>query len=329
MTYTIKDVAIEAGVSVTTVSRVINNRGYIADTTKAKVFAAMKKLNYYPNSVARSLSGKRMNLIGVIVPHTNTPFFAELVEELESQLFSKGYKIILCNSFNMQEKELAYLKMLQENQVDGIISSSHNENTEAYRQINLPIVSFDRYLGSKIATVSSDNFYGGQLAARAYIESKAKRILYVSTNVEESAPTHDRLQGFLSELKKAKVKNYQVTDIPFNMSKNRRKMLLHSVMEEFQPGAIATTDDITALHIKKELELWGKRTPDDCQLIGYDGSQFISELFPELSTVIQPIADIANLLIELLLDRILDQHHYEIKQYVLPVTYHRGTTTYR
>lgn len=329
MSYTIKDVAKEAGLSVTTVSRVINERGYISEKTKAKVYHAMKKLNYYPNSVARSLSGKKMNLIGVIVPHTSTQFFSELVEELETQLFVKGYKIILCNSFNNPEKEAAYLQMLQENQVDGIITSSHNENTEIYRRVNLPIVSFDRYLGTKIATVSSDNFHGGQLAAKSLLDSNAKRVLYLSTNIQDVNPTNDRSQGFLTEMKKYGMEEIKIVDIPFSISRNVMKMIIQSNIQEYQPDAIVTTDDITALYVLKQLDTQKITSPDDIQLIGYDGSKFILELFPELTTIAQPLPDIANLLIELLLDRILDKNNYEIKQYILPVTYHRGSTTYR
>lgn len=329
MPYTIKDVAKEAGLSVTTVSRVINDRGYISEASREKVYQAMKKLNYHPNSVARSLSGKTMNLIGVIVPHTNTQFFAELVEEIESQLFVKGYKIILCNSFNNPEKEAAYLKMLQENQVDGIIASSHNENTEVYRKVDLPIVSFDRYLGSHIATVSSDNFRGGQLAAKALLDSDAKKVLYLTTNVEDAAPTSDRGQGFLSEMKKTDSREIKVVDIPFSASKNVKGLIIRSTIQEYQPDAVVTTDDITALHVIKELNAQKRILPDDVQVIGYDGTMFMLDLFPEVTTIVQPISDIANLLIELLLDRILDKNNYEIKQYILPVTYHKGITTYR
>ena len=89
----LSDVAKEAGCSVTTVSRVINNHGYLSQKTKDKVFAAMRKLNYQPNSVARSLQGKRMNLVGLIFPGIINPFFAELVQNIEEELFKKGYKV--------------------------------------------------------------------------------------------------------------------------------------------------------------------------------------------------------------------------------------------
>ena len=105
MTAKLTDVANLAGVSATTVSRVINNHGYLSEKTKQKVFDAMRELNYQPNSLARSLQGKKMKLIGVIFPSITNPFFAELIEDIEMQLFTQGYKIILCNAGKNKQKE--------------------------------------------------------------------------------------------------------------------------------------------------------------------------------------------------------------------------------
>ncbi|WP_195218917.1 LacI family DNA-binding transcriptional regulator, partial [Leuconostoc lactis] len=126
MGYTLKDVAERAGVSLTTVSRVINKRGYFSEQTEARIYAAMQALNYQPNSVARSLSGKKTKLIGVILTNTQNPFNAELLEKIEAELFERSYKVIIANSSDNPEKERAYIGMLQSNQVDGLITASHN-----------------------------------------------------------------------------------------------------------------------------------------------------------------------------------------------------------
>ena len=106
---TLKDVAAECGLTVTTVSRVLNNRGYISDETRKKVFAAMEKLNYKPNEVARSLSKKTTKTIGVIVPHIRHPYFSEMISNIENAAGKHGYKIILCNSKGRNNKEKEYL----------------------------------------------------------------------------------------------------------------------------------------------------------------------------------------------------------------------------
>ena len=126
------DVATRAGVSPTTVSRVINNHGYISEKTRQKVMQAMDELNYQPNSLARSLHGKSTHLIGVIFPSITNPFYAELVQHVEERLFNAGYKVILCNSAQDKEKERDYLKMLLANQVDGIIAgTAHADNDDS------------------------------------------------------------------------------------------------------------------------------------------------------------------------------------------------------
>ncbi|MGX7248728.1 LacI family DNA-binding transcriptional regulator, partial [Enterococcus raffinosus] len=132
MAIKLTDVAKKAGVSPTTVSRVINNYGSLSQKTIDKVHAAMKELNYQPNSLARSLQGKNTQLIGLIFPTVSNPFFGELVDKLEATLFEQGYKTILCNSANNKEKERAYLNMLSANRVDGIIAGAHNLGIKEY-----------------------------------------------------------------------------------------------------------------------------------------------------------------------------------------------------
>ena len=164
MTIKLTDVAKKAGVSPTTVSRVINNYGSLSQKTIDKVQAAMKELNYQPNSLARSLQGKNTQLIGLIFPTVANPFYGELVEKIETKLFELGYKTILCDSANNKEKERSYINMLSANKVDGIIAGAHNLGITEYENIGLPIVSFDRYLADGIPIIGSDNFRGGYLA---------------------------------------------------------------------------------------------------------------------------------------------------------------------
>ena len=121
---TLKDVAKETGLTVTTVSRVLNNRGYISEDTRQKVYDAMKKLNYHPNEVARSLSKKTSNTIGVIVPHIRHPYFSEMISHLEDAANDRGYKIILCNSQDKDAKTREYLEMCTSNRVAGIVLCS-------------------------------------------------------------------------------------------------------------------------------------------------------------------------------------------------------------
>ena len=192
----IKDVAIKAGVSVSTVSRVMNNRGYISQATKDKVFNAMKDLNYQPNEIAKSLFKKKSNIIGLILPDISTPFYAEETRYIEEELYKLGYKLMLCNAYNSSTREQEYINMLLRNQVDGIIIGSHTLKIEDYLNLNLPIVALDRYLGDDIPVVSADHMEGGKLAALELLNCGCTNILHFSGSSKVPTPSNDRHKSF-------------------------------------------------------------------------------------------------------------------------------------
>ncbi|HEY8804339.1 MAG TPA: LacI family DNA-binding transcriptional regulator, partial [Clostridium sp.] len=161
---TIKDVARVAGITVTTVSRVLNNRGYISDATRKKVYDVMEELNYKPNEIARALFRKKSNILGLIIPNVSHPFFAELTNYIEYYAHKKGYNILLCNSYQDSAKEKDYIEMLRRHQVDGIIMGSHTLETSEYMNTDLPIVAIDRNISDNIPYITSDNYHGGVLA---------------------------------------------------------------------------------------------------------------------------------------------------------------------
>ena len=150
---TLKDVAREAGLTVGTVSRVLNNRGYISENAREKVEEAMKKLNYRPNEVARSLSKSSSNTIGVIVPHIQHPYFTEMISNLENQAYKRGYKMLLCNSRSIQEKEREYIDICTGNKVAGIILCSGTVPVDVFDGIGIPVVTIERFLDNGTAAV--------------------------------------------------------------------------------------------------------------------------------------------------------------------------------
>ena len=196
----IKDVAIKAGVSVSTVSRVMNNRGYISQATKDKVFNAMKDLNYQPNEIAKSLFKKKSNIIGLILPDISTPFYAEETRYIEEELYKLGYKLMLCNAYNSSTREQEYINMLLRNQVDGIIIGSHTLKIEDYLNLNLPNVALDRYLGDDIPVVSADHMEGGKLAALELLNCGCTNILHFSGSSKVPTPSNDRHKSFNDNL---------------------------------------------------------------------------------------------------------------------------------
>lgn len=312
------DVAKLAGVSVTTVSRVINERGYLSAETKEKVFSAMQQLNYQPSLAARVLQGKQFKLVGLIFASLENPLIAQVVVEIENNLFSHGYKAIICNSMDNPEKEQQYLKMLMANQVDGIITGSHNEGIKEYKMSGLPIVSYDRYFQNKIPTVSSDNQAGGELAARTMIEKGSKKLMLVSGSLEKRAPNNSRITGF-EEIAKAHQLPVSVVEFPFNATPTIRRATLREKLGAYQPDGVFCTDDQTALLCIQEAKKLGMRVPEDVQVIGYDGSDYVQEYHPELSTIVQPVSDIADLLVRILFNRLQKNEDQLLDNYVLPI----------
>ncbi|HBA0706382.1 TPA: LacI family transcriptional regulator, partial [Enterococcus faecium] len=173
----LEDVAKRANVSKTTVSRVLNNRGYLSQKTIDNVYKAIEELNYQPNVVARQLFQKKTNIVGLLFPTVANPFFSELVEALEKKLYEIGYKVLIGNSMNNKEKETNYLNQLLSDQVDGLIVGTHNQGIQEYKYQNLPIVAIDRVMNEDIPVVESDNYNGGKLATKLLIAQGAKNII--------------------------------------------------------------------------------------------------------------------------------------------------------
>lgn len=308
------DVAKLAGVSPTTVSRVINKKGYLSEKTIQKVNDAMRELGYKPNNLARSLQGKSAKLIGLIFPNIRHVFYAELIDKLEHELFKKGYKTIICNSEHDSEKEREYIEMLEANQVDGIISGSHNLGIEDYNRVTAPIISFDRNLSPDIPVVSSDNYGGGVLAAQTLVKTGAKDIIMITGNDNSNSPTGLRHAGFASILPDA-----PIISVSSDFSPVRKEMEIKNILTQQKPDAIFASDDLTAIliiNISKEL---GIPVPDQLKVIGYDGTYFIENYYPQLTTVKQPLEEIAFLCVELLLQKI-EGKKVATTGYFLPVT---------
>lgn len=312
------DVAKLAGVSVTTVSRVINDRGYLSAATKEKVFAAMQQLNYQPSLAARVLQGKQFKLVGLIFASLENPLIAEVVEEIENRLFAKGYKAIICNSMDNPQKEQQYLKMLMANQVDGIITGSHNEGIKEYKMSGLPIVSYDRYFQNKIPTVSSDNQAGGELAARTLIEKGSHKLMLIAGSLEKKVPNNGRMTGFV-EGAKGHGQSVVTVRFPFNATPTIRRATIREKLAAKKPDGIFCTDDQTALLCIQEAQKLGMTVPNDVQVIGYDGSTYVQEYHPELSTIVQPVSDIADLLVRLLFNRLQKNDEQLLDKYILPI----------
>lgn len=304
MKKTLEDVAKAANVSLTTVSRVINNRGYISKKTKKKVFDTMDEIGYYPNEIARSLTTKKSGIIGLIFPTLTNPFQAELIQEIETLLADKNYKILLCNSRYNPEKEKKYLTMLRRNQVEGIIVGAHNENIDDYDIPHLPVVAVDRFLSDNIVTVSCDNYNGGKLAVKALIDSGCKNILCIHGNLKIMQPANERIRAY-KELMDEYALPHIYSEVEFTKTLNEKyNILKDTIIKKTEIDGIFAGDDSCAILCLNILDELGKKVPDDIKIIGFDGATQTLAYFPKLTTIKQPISQIAETTVNSLLKKI-------------------------
>lgn len=312
------DVANEAGVSKTTVSRVLNNRGYISENTKKKVNEAMALLNYHPNEIARSLFINKTFIIGLIFPTTNNPFYGQLIFHLENISESLGYKVLLCNSEGREDKEKSYLEMLQRHQVDGIIAGSHNRGILEYDNPQLPLVGIDRYLSENTPVVSSDNYDGGKKATQLLIDKGCKKIIHINGSPSLETPANLRREAYEDVMKEN-----QYYPQSYVIGEN----VIESIFDE-NPNidGIFASDDLIASSVIKEAKRRNINIPADLKVIGYDGSEITRMLLPELSTIQQPVKEIADLAVQLLLKQINGETESKI-EWKLPVKLIESETT--
>ncbi|MFC6180233.1 LacI family DNA-binding transcriptional regulator [Lactiplantibacillus daowaiensis] len=320
----LEDVAKLAQVSKTTVSRVLNNRGYLSQQTIDKVYAAIKALDYHPNVVARQLYKNKTNLIGILLPTVANPFFGELTAALEMKLYQQGFKVLIGNSMNDVAKETEYLNQLLTKQVDGLVVGTHNQGIKQYEHRDLPIVAIDRIMNQDIPIIESDNYRGGVVATTRLLDQGAQHVIHINGPKALATPTKRRRDAYETVMQ-----DHGLTpltyEVDFNMPEERKKALFRQIFSDHPEvdGIFASNDTDAALIMQLAHEL-GRRIPDDLLLIGYDGTKTARELLPSLTTIVQPIDELATTAIQVLNDRM--QGVPTKQEYILPIKLWQGDT---
>ena len=319
----LEDVAAAAGVSKTTVSRVLNHRGYLSEKTIAKVQKAMQELDYRPNIIARQLYKQRTGLVGMIFPTVDNPFFSQLEAEMERQLYRNGYKVLIGNSQNDPAKEENYLQQLLTHQVDGLIVGTQNRGLIGYQHANLPVVAIDQVVGKNIPVVSSDNYQGGLLATQRLLDDGCRHIIHTNGPLGLDTPTQKRREAYEHLMTKNNLPAITY-HLDFNISTIDKERVFRRIFEEHpEVDGIFAANDTDASTIINLASEYGKRIPEDLKIVGYDGSNVTRLLLPGLTTIQQPIDEMADLAVQLLQARINGEN---VKSVVLPVTIWNGKT---
>ncbi|WP_410772151.1 LacI family DNA-binding transcriptional regulator [Fontibacillus sp. BL9] len=320
---TIRDVAKQAGVSVATVSRVLNEIGYVHEDTRKKVETAITELHYTPNEVARSLYKRKSRLIGLVLPDITNPFFPELARGAEDEMQENDFRIIFGNSDEKLKKEQEYIQTFVQNNVVGLIASTNHPDTDTYRKLNIPVVFLDRTADNR-PSVYSDGREGGKMAAREII-ARGSRKITVMRGPEHIRPAQDRYQGAIDMLKDQGLAYNVIHTSSFSFTE--AGSWAKELFEQY-PGTdgVIASNDIVATAVLHEALRLGKKVPDDVQIIGFDDIPLSSLLTPSLTTIRQPAYDMgraaARLLIQLIENEKTDQTTIQ-----MPVTFTERDTT--
>ena len=261
----------------------------------------MEELDYQPNEVARSLFRKKSNIIGLIVPTVAHPFFGEMTSYIETYAYSRGYKVLICNSELDSSKEQEYIWMLRRNQVDGIIMASHTLDVEEYKKLELPVVAFDRCISSTIPYVTSDNYQGGTLAAELLLSRGCTKIAHMCGSLSLDMLANQRHRAFMDVAEENEVPYFTVeTDVNVFEMKKYEELLHDLFMAQPDVDGLFLNSDIMAVAAMKVCKKLGKRVPEDVKIIGYDDVSLASLVSPEITTIRQPLKEMSELSVRLI-----------------------------
>lgn len=305
---TIREVAAECGLSVSAVSQVLNGKEIgIPQKTKEKVRAAAEKLRYRPNAAARSLVTSRSDTVGVLVPDISNAFFGEAFKEIQRRMGEEGFDVLLCSGDGTAKQEERFLRLFAARGADGLIvapaaETLEEKNAEKFaallEEIRIPYVYLDRYPALPCARVSADHRAGGYAAARCLLKNGHTKIGCIA-GPAALVGARLRLEGFCDALAEAGIRPLAI-NAPFTAEGGER-----AAKALFGRGltALFASDDLQAYGAMRAAAETGVRIPDDVSLVGYDDLQFSALANPPLTTISQPVKDMAAAAAELLLRR--------------------------
>ncbi|MHB1347380.1 MAG: LacI family DNA-binding transcriptional regulator [Candidatus Humimicrobiaceae bacterium] len=304
---TIKDVAKIAGVSVGTVSNVLNELDSVSKVNKSRVLDTIKALGYKPNKIAASLSKKKTMNIGLIVPDVSSPFYSDLINGVTETLDVHGYNVFLCSSGSSIKKETKIINDLLSMWIDGIILIpvySEKRNAEEIENIDIPIVLVNREIkGWTGDMVIFDNFGGAYEAASFLIKNNHKKIIILG-GPKYSRSFEDRLLGWKAAMEENRLYDPGLVFRGDFSVESGYDMMRKSLDELSGIDAVFASSDLIALGALNALEEKSIRVPDDISIIGFGDIYLSKFLKPSLTTIRRPFYNIGKTAVSILLEKI-------------------------
>jgi LacI family transcriptional regulator len=322
MAASIKDVAKEAGVSIATVSRVLNDIDVVNEDTKQKVKDAIKKLAYRPNIVARSLKTQKSSTIGIIIPDISNQFYPEIVRGCEDVANIYNYNIMLCNADLDVEKEMEALKILKEKMIDGVIymSNSIGHNIiDLIHELEMPTVLVETTDAEGIfPSVTIDNVMAAADAVKYLLSNGNKKIAYVGTSIEKGNALSKRYEGYKNGLEEMEISlNKDIIYFGGVKAKDGYEGINTILDKSAEVDAVFCASDEIAMGVINALRDRRIRVPEDVDVMGFDDIYSASIFYPKLTTVAQPMYDMGSVSMRMLI-KAINNLPVEEKHFVLP-----------
>lgn len=319
----IKDVAKIANLSVATVSRYLNQNGYVSKQSTEKIERAIKELDYKPNSVARSLSKRQSNLIGLIVPDIKNPYFPELARAVEDTAWNYDYTVVLCNSDEQMEKELLYIERLTQKYVAGLIVTTSLMDPSIYMTINTPIVALDRMIDESIPTVTTNNVEGAKVGTQHLLDCGATNLLCVR-GPEGLQTADDRHKGFMKAIEGQDV-SATIVEAGFDFH-SAAKVIEQQLKANPKINGIFASSDTSAIAALKIAHKLCLNVPNQLQIVGFDGILLGDMVSPALTTVGQDLYEMGAQATEMLITQIEGKETLHTNKQLDAQLIVRGTT---
>ncbi len=327
MAVTIKDIATYAGVSVGTVSKVLNDRGNVTEDLRFRVQAVIEKLNYRPSALARGMKIKRTQTIGLIIPKIINTFYVKVIELIEKEVHNRNYTLILGNTEEDLDREISCLQTFSNMRVDGLILASAGRTQEgriqqeisSYRELNIPVVLIVRRLSNTdLDTIELENREGAYQATRYLIENGHRRIGMISSSINTSAGA-ERIEGYMKALEEFQIPYDRELVHMGGLTLDSGYFITNALLDlSNPPSAIFVGTNFQLLGTLRSLKENNTNVPEDISLICFDDTEWSSFADPPL-TVIEPYSeDLCKLAAELLFDRIDGTYSGEGRNRVIP-----------
>ena len=306
---TIKDIAREAGVSKTTVSRVLNNPELVNESTRKKVLETFKRLDYVPNIIARGMRNKKTKSFGIIIPDFNNLYYSEFLRFIEKAARKHGYISIICSTNSDPEREHVYIDNLLQRQVDGLILCWYkgvHENRDTLYNLSkkIPVVIMDQPSGGlPISSVYTDAYQGLKMITSYLIENNLGPVALIR-GLKKYPVIENRVKGYCDALKEhgLDINKQFIIESEFTAAdgyKTTKRLLAKT-----SPRSIVAVTDLLAIGALRYLTDHGYKVPDDIAVAGYDNIPLSSLVSPPITTVAQPIENMAYKAVDHLIKRI-------------------------